>query len=457
MKRAALSACLILSGCSLLAPIRDHSFDLEDAGAAADAARADAGERDSGAPDAGESCTQTCMDPTPICEASADRCVECLDASHCDDGNFCTADRCNFDDTCTSTLNEDCIAQVTVGVSHSCARFAGGNVACWGGNASGQLGVGDTDPVLRPVTLGSIHDAFDIDAGHAFTCAVRSDGSVWCWGAGSFGRLGNGAEESSSVPVRVSGIDDAVEVSLGQYHACARRIEGTIACWGSAWYGQLGDGRIGFEIEAHTPVDVMGVSDAVEIEAELDHTCVRRASGLVSCWGYNTDGDLGNGTNDHSAVPVDVDDIATADQASGHCLRIGGEVACWGRNDAGQIGDGSEVPSDVPVRLRAFGDAIDVVSSGNLACARRSGGETLCWGDNFHGQMGNGESGADAPSLSPGPVMGLSDAVYVAVGMSHVCAVRATGALVCWGNNFSRQVTDSEIETITTPTEVEGI
>src|SRR5688572_13459273 len=119
MKRAALSACLVLSGCSLLAPIRDHRFDLADAGTSADAARSDSGERDSGAADAGESCTETCMDPTPICEPSTDRCVECLESTDCDDGNFCTADRCNFDNTCTSTLDEDCFAQVTVGVSHT--------------------------------------------------------------------------------------------------------------------------------------------------------------------------------------------------------------------------------------------------------------------------------------------------------------------------------------------------
>jgi alpha-tubulin suppressor-like RCC1 family protein len=78
----------------------------------------------------------------------------------------------------------------------------------------------------------------------------------------------------------------------------------------------------------------------------------------VQCWGHNGMGQLGNGTNVHSNVPVAVSNLAdaTAVAAGGPhtcALSLGGGVQCWGRNDAGHLGDGTNTDSNVPVSVVA--------------------------------------------------------------------------------------------------------
>ena len=81
------------------------------------------------------------------------------------------------------------------------------------------------------------------------------------------------------------------------------RQGGTISCWGDNDYGELGDGT---DDDSSMPVGVAGISDAVAIAAGDDHSCALRQGGTISCWGYNGYGQLGDGTYDDSLVPVGV-------------------------------------------------------------------------------------------------------------------------------------------------------
>ena len=60
------------------------------------------------------------------------------------------------------------------------------------------------------------------------------------------------------------------------------------------------------EIEK-TPKNVSGVNDATDLSVGPGHTCIRRSTGQVSCWGDNTLGQLGNGsTTEIQSTPVSV-------------------------------------------------------------------------------------------------------------------------------------------------------
>jgi len=144
-----------------------------------------------------------------------------------------------------------------------------------------------------------IYQSLAISAGGSETCAVTIGGGVTCWG---FGRI---------VPVAVSELTNKVaQVSVGGYHSCAVMTNGRARCWGSNFNGQLGTGTF---VDSATPVDVVDPSnDVSQISGGLFHTCALTTSGDAKCWGYNYDGQLGNGTfsttypNYNSATPVDV-------------------------------------------------------------------------------------------------------------------------------------------------------
>ena len=182
-----------------------------------------------------------------------------------------------------------------------CALRPSGQVICWGPNDHGQVGNGTInasgDYVLAPAVVSGLTDAVGISTADytPYACAVRANGQVVCWGDNLFGHLGDGTTMDRSTPVTVSGITDAVEVSVGEYHACARRSSGAVACWGWDAFGGLGD-QPTTTAERHTPVAVIGLTDAVQIQAEGLRSCARRASGQVLCWGYNSvDAQLGQG------------------------------------------------------------------------------------------------------------------------------------------------------------------
>ena len=195
---------------------------------------------------------------------------------------------------------------VAAGSSHTCAVRSDDSVACWGANGSGQLGNGSNTESSVPVTVVGLTDVTGVTAGEAHTCAARSDNSVACWGGNGKGQLGDGTTDSAS-PVIVQkpqAIGAVVQTAGGNGYTCALFANGTVACWGDNSYGQLGDGTN--NIVSYTPVTVTGLTNATSITAGLGHACVARSDGTVACWGYNGWGQLGDGTNTNSNTPVTV-------------------------------------------------------------------------------------------------------------------------------------------------------
>jgi alpha-tubulin suppressor-like RCC1 family protein len=238
-----------------------------------------------------------------------------------------------------------------------------GSVACWGEDP-GSDGSMDT-----PQPVPNVDGATAVTAGGAHACALRRGGTVVCWGVGNLGQLGSGEFDNGSGVAQarqVSGLGNAVEISAGWNHTCARTRAGTISCWGgngdgARGYGQLGDGS--FNNRA-APVEVNGISDAIDVSAGGWTTCAVVGDGTVWCWGYGERGGLGNGERSNSATPVQVSGISDASRVvvgrfHACALRSGGVISCWG-----DVGWGGGSSSAVPV------DGGTTVSSAALSSDR---------------------------------------------------------------------------------------
>ncbi|MEW6092980.1 MAG: hypothetical protein AB1531_03340 [Chloroflexota bacterium] len=250
------------------------------------------------------------------------------------------------------------VVAIGAGFEHVCAVLESGSVKCWGGNETGQLGDGTTNSHLTPVTVTGINDAVAVTSGHDFTCALTRSGGVKCWGSSY--AVGTGGGEDSLVPVTISGLGSDVEsVSAGSGHVCAVTTSGGLKCWGNWFSGGLGVSESFISVE--TPMDVVGLtSGVVAVATGGRHSCAIINGGGVKCWGKNeTYGNLGIGTDETHYLPVDVpglEGVTSLAAGEAHtCAVADGQVWCWGANTSGQVGDGTQTDRWSPVLVGGGG------------------------------------------------------------------------------------------------------
>jgi alpha-tubulin suppressor-like RCC1 family protein len=232
------------------------------------------------------------------------------------------------------------VAALAGGSNHTCAVTTGGEVLCWGDNFDGQLGNPAGGPQSSvPVAVSGLASGIEVLAaslGH--TCAGSTSGA-WCWGSNSAGQLGDGSTSDSVIPVAVIGLGGVVALAAGFDQTCAITTTGGAVCWGSL------------------PAPVSGLPSSVSsLAAGSNHTCAGTTASAW-CWGSNFYGQLGDGTNTNSSVPVGVlglgSGVAALAAGHGHTCALDplGAIWCWGRNNAGQLGDGTNADSNLPVAV----------------------------------------------------------------------------------------------------------
>lgn len=299
----------------------------------------------------------------------------------------------------------------------------------------------------------------DVSGSWVNTCAVVGGGAK-CWGGNYDGQLGNNGSIDSFAPVDVIGLTRGVsKIAIGGSAACALSVTGGVSCWGLNTNGQLGSGTTA--LRHRTAVPVVGLSRGVnEIVLGSDHGCARIGS-RVKCWGGNEVGQLGDGTKTMSRVPVDViglDDDVTALSSSGShtcALERSGTVKCWGRGERGQLGNGSIDDRFLPTAMTLSAKATFVSAGHEHTCVALETGKVVCAGRNDLGQLGDGTL---EDAASPHPVLLAESAVSVAAGGYHSCAITNAGRAHCWGLGLSGQLGDgSEVQSALSAVQVVGL
>ena len=341
------------------------------------------------------------------------------------------------------------IYSLDAGHDFTCALFGDGLVKCWGGNDSGQLGLGDTNyrgdeanemgAALPSLELGAGRVAQTTALGYKHACVLLDDESVKCWGSNSSGQLGQGDTDNRGDNQNEMG-DNLPPINLGEgrrvkaigagfYHTCALLDNGSVKCWGGhstsgSSYGTLGQGnteRLGDgpnEMGDNlTEVDLggSGSAKAIRISVGSFHTCALLETHLLKCWGYNGHGQLGLGNNRNQGDdPNEMgDNLPEVDLGSGRTTKAvrasrfhtcaildDNSVKCWGSGIYGKLGQGNEEnigkrPSDMGDNLSAIdlgtGRTAKTIAVGEFhACAILDDDSVKCWGSGANGRLGLG-------------------------------------------------------------------
>jgi len=218
----------------------------------------------------------------------------------------------------TPSLASAAPVSLAMGWDHSCALFSNGEVFCWGDNSQGQLGIGSTSDIgdgpgemgssLAAVDFPTGRTAVEITAGDDFTCAILDNGDVACWGYNSHGQLGIGTSSNRGDTsgqmgdsTIITDINDntVLGIDAGKNHVCALVSASRVKCWGANQAGQLGYGDTqnrgdGLnEMGANLALVNTGSQSIVDVSAGDGMTCTMNSIRAIQCWGLNVMGQLG--------------------------------------------------------------------------------------------------------------------------------------------------------------------
>ncbi len=215
-------------------------------------------------------------------------------------------------------------------------------------------------------------------------------------------------------------------VTAGQDHSCALTTTGSVCCWGGNKNGQLGNGT---NANSLVPVAVRGISTATSIAAGSYHTCATLADGSLQCWG-KADSLIEYGKDSNMPITIAGISAVTSVVSGGldNCVAGGGAVQCWPEYWVVQ-----GVPQ--PATVLSSG-ASSVAIGDHHVCAVVNDEQIVCQGENGNGQLGDGST-TDSSSFVT--VTGLSPSTTgkvtsVVVGTAHSCALFEDSHIECWGN-----------------------
>ncbi len=336
------------------------------------------------------------------------------------------------------------VVAVDAGYEHNLALLANGTVMAWGDNYSGELGVGGSDfagggPEICgtgqcskvPVQVPGLSNVVAISAGYYFSLALLANGTVMGWGYDFHGQLGGGVGIPSGCecvehPVQVPGVSGAVAISSGEGDAMALLGSGAVMAWGENTNGQVGNGsftEISPSCSCVGPVAVNGLpGPAQAIAAGSYHNLALVGGGIARTWGYNADGELGNGSENSSgcfcvptaAAVLSLSGIQSLAAGAHYSLALlgDGSVQSWGKNEHAALGDGTETARSIPGPVSGLIGASDV-------------------------------SASDFTSFA---LIGPSRTLTVALAGAGAGTVGGPGGIVCPGASCIRRFPDSQVQ-----------
>jgi ELWxxDGT repeat protein len=361
---------------------------------------------------------------------------------------------------------------LVTGEWNTCALDNNGNVFCWGRNGNGQIGNGQTgtagcgssghkckDTPTATNDLGS--DVISLAFGHQHGCGLLDTGVVKCWGRNNNGQLGtSGGDKNTPQTVNLGSGRTATSIYAGGHSTCAILDDASVKCWGLNDEGQLGIGSSSSSTSTPTTISSLGTGrTAVSLATAYNAVCALLDDGSVKCWGYDDQGQLGNGgsNSDLRSPPASAINLGTGRTAK---AITGGEfhfcaildddsIKCWGEGADGKLGTGStgnrNTPTSTSGSFASGRYAVAIDAGYDHTCAILDNGQLTCWGSDADGQLGNGATTGTKSSLQSSTVsLGTGrTAISLSAGGEHTCAQLDNGQLKCWGNRADGQVGDN--------------
>ena len=430
----------------------------------------------------GNACTRSdtcqagvCMGANPVKCVASDQCHDMgacdsatgacsnpakANGTGCDDGNACSqGDTCQGG-ACTGSTWVACGASDQCHAAGVCNPATG---ACSNPAVPEGTGCNDGNPCTQPdlcqagrcvganlacTPSDQCHTAGTCDTGTGVCSSPEKDDETSCDDGNSQTQKdscegGTCVGRTPCIAVKTMG--------AGASHTCAVRTDGILWCWGWNDKGQLGNGT---NQDSLVPVRVPGQGWS-SVSGGLEHTCAIRTDGTLWCWGADGWGQLGNGTNQNSSVPVQVPGTNWVSVEPGDYHTCGvkrdGTLWCWGWSGWGQFGAGTGYyESWTPVQRD--GEAWTNVHGGSsTVCGTRTDATLWCWGANAAGQLGNGS----VDGAGPVQVGGAEWRAESTDGW-HNCGIKTDGTLWCWGWNGWGQLGNGTFDGSTTPVMVPG-
>lgn len=212
---------------------------------------------------------------------------------------------------------------------------------------------------------------------------------------------------------------------------CALTADGRLHCWGENSFGEFGTGSLGASTVA-VPAGGGLLFDFVAGSMGTPQVCGVTRDGVAYCWGYNLNGELGDGTTIPRSSPSRVDAslpfraLASSYHTCG--LTTDGVAYCWGSGLGGQLGTGDSASNVRPARVQTSETYTAITNGTQFSCALTSSGSAQCWG------WAAGAGGDISDHVyTPAPVSGGHAFRSISAGEEHVCAATPDHAVYCWG------------------------
>jgi alpha-tubulin suppressor-like RCC1 family protein len=324
------------------------------------------------------------------------------------------------------------------------------NLATVALGAGGQLDVGNF--------RGNVDVIVDLAGYFAPPATPCAGDCVLTWGNNEFGRVGNGTTGGDSPsPAQVPGLSGVSAIASGFADTYALDPNGTVFAWGRNELQELGNGHADGNLPV--PVPVVGLPKITEIAAGSSGGYAVDTAQHAWAWGDNGVGELGNGTANATAVPVQVHlsgpvTTVVSGGSAAYALLADGTVWAWGGNQFGVLGNGtigtcgtgsaSACFAVTPVRVTGLTNVVALYGGANNGFAVKSDGTVWAWGWNAEGELGVGTAGGDAcysnvsgsncASLVPIQVTALAGVTKIVAGQTGL-AVKSDGTVLAWGDN----------------------